>query len=74
MKKAMCLLLALSLLLTALPLSVLAEDGWENWEDWEIWDGGSDLGWNDADAEEEEEAEEEAKEEAEADYDHEKDD
>ncbi len=56
MKKTLCLLLALSLLLTALPLSVLAEDGWD---DWEIWDGGSDLGWNDADAEEEEEAEEE---------------
>ena len=59
MKKALCLLLALSLLLTALPLSVLAEDDWDDWEDWEIWDGGSDLGWSDSDAEEEEEAEEE---------------
>ena len=61
MKKALCLLLALSLLLAALPLSALAEaeDDWEDWEDWEIWDGGTDLGWSDPEAEEEEEAEEE---------------
>ena len=61
MKKTLCLLLALSLLLAALPLSVLAEDGlddWDDWDDWEIWDGGSDLGWDDPAQEETEEEEE----------------
>ena len=48
MKKTLCLLLALSLLLTALPLSVLAEDedswdDWEAWDDWETWDAVSDA-------------------------------
>ena len=58
MKKALSLLLALSLLAAVLPVSALAEDGWD---DWETWDGSamdSDLGW-DGTAEDEETEEEE---------------
>ena len=38
MKKALSLWLALSLLAIALPLSALAEDGWDDWDDWDLWE------------------------------------
>ena len=38
MKKILCLLLALSLLLAALPVAALAEDGWDDWEEWDLWE------------------------------------
>ncbi len=56
MKKTLCLLLALSLLLTALPLSGLAEDGWDDWEIWDDFSGTDDESDLDVpDAEEKEE-------------------
>ena len=38
MKKALGLMLALSLLLAALPLSALAEDSWDEWDEWDLWE------------------------------------
>ncbi|MBR0219377.1 MAG: hypothetical protein IJQ33_09265 [Clostridia bacterium] len=55
MKKALSLWLALSLLAIALPLSALAEDGWDDWDDWDLWEN---VEASSAEAAEEEEEEE----------------
>ncbi|MBQ6256964.1 MAG: hypothetical protein IJJ60_10290, partial [Clostridia bacterium] len=54
MKKALCLMLALSLLLAALPLSALAEDSWDEWDEWDLWEPTENNQVEEAEEEEEE--------------------